>query len=125
MKCLSIVVCDDNVDAADSLTLVLRVAGHTVTTAYTASEALSAIQRVRPHAACLDIGLPDVTGYEVAESIRRQEWGRSIMLIAITGYTQESDKLRAHAAGFDYHFAKPVDPVLLERVLSSACYDSQ
>jgi CheY-like chemotaxis protein len=66
----------------------------------------------------LDIGLPDMTGYEVARRIRREAWGRHAVLIALTGWGQEDDKQKALSAGFDEHFTKPMDPEVLERTLA-------
>jgi CheY-like chemotaxis protein len=119
MKPLSIIVCDDNVDAADSLSLVLEASGHSVITTYTGVGALSLLEGSRPNVAVLDIGLPDLTGYEIARTIRSERGGKDIVLIAVTGYGTASDKLEAHRAGFDYHFAKPVDPGMLEQFLQS------
>ena len=74
--------------------------------------------RCRPDVAVLDIGMPVLNGYEVAKSIRREAWGSDLTLIAVTGWGQESDKRSAHAAGFDHHLTKPVDPEQLERLLT-------
>jgi two-component system, sensor histidine kinase len=115
-----IVVADDNRDAADSLAMLLQVQGYEVTVGYNGAEALQIIRAAAPQVAILDIGMPDMTGYEVAARIRAQEWGRSICLIAVTGWGQENDKARAASAGFDHHLTKPVDSVDVERVLQAA-----
>lgn len=117
MTPLSIIVCDDNIDAADSLSLVLQLAGHSVITTYTGVGALSLIEGVKPDVAVLDIGLPDITGYEIARTARSEAWGRSTVLIAVTGYGTMSDKLEAHRSGFNYHFSKPLDPGMLQKLL--------
>jgi len=112
-----ILVADDNRDAADSLAMVLEMTGHRVFSVHSGTEALAALLRHRPQVAILDIGMPDLTGYEVAEAVRREPWGRSMHLIAVTGWGQTEDKERAHAAGFDQHLTKPVDPDRVEALL--------
>lgn len=98
---LRILVVDDNRDAADSCSTLLELSGHYVQTAYTAHEALAAT--ARPHIVVTDIGLPDIDGYELAKKIRAAPWGRKAVLVAVTGWGQESDKQRAFAAGFSHH----------------------
>jgi len=112
-----ILVADDNRDAADSLALVLEMTGHRVFSVHSGTAALEVLLRHRPQVAILDIGMPDLTGYEVAEAVRREPWGRSMHLIAVTGWGQTEDKERAHAAGFDRHLTKPVDPDRVEALL--------
>jgi CheY-like chemotaxis protein len=70
--------------------------------------------RVRPDIGILDIGMPDLTGYEVAERIRHEAWAKDVTLIAVTGWGQDADRRRALAAGFDHHLTKPIDPEKLE-----------
>ena len=111
-----VLVADDNADALDSLALLLSMQGHEVHTARCGAEALAAAHRLHPDVAVLDIGMPDLNGYEVASQIRREPWGRDIMLIALTGWGQGDDRARAHAAGFDRHCTKPVDPAVLQRM---------
>jgi two-component system CheB/CheR fusion protein len=74
--------------------------------------------RERPHAAIIDIGMPSMSGHEVARRMRREAWGRHAVLIALTGWGQEQDKQAARAAGFDDHLTKPVDPDQVETVLN-------
>jgi CheY-like chemotaxis protein/two-component sensor histidine kinase len=112
-----IVVADDNRDAADSLKLLLELSGYDSFVAYNGQQALELGARERPSAFILDVGMPDMTGYEVARRIRQQAWGRSVLLIAVTGWGQDDDKERAKAAGFDHHFTKPVNPESVEQVL--------
>jgi CheY-like chemotaxis protein len=95
--------------------MFLNLSGHEVHLAYTGTEALEATRQLRPDVAVLDIGMPDISGYEVANRIRREHWGTQIKLIALTGWGQDEDKRRAQAAGFDHHCTKPVDPADLER----------
>jgi two-component system, chemotaxis family, CheB/CheR fusion protein len=111
-----ILVADDNRDAADSLSMLLKLSGHEVHVAHTGTEALQTAKQLRPDIGVLDIGMPDFDGYELAERIRREAWGQKITLIAVTGWGQESDKRRAHLAGFDHHLTKPIDPDQLERL---------
>jgi CheY-like chemotaxis protein len=109
-----IVVADDNRDAADSLKMLLQLAGHEVFVAYNGQQALDLGARERPQAFVLDVGMPDLTGYEVARRIRQQAWGRGVLLLAVTGWGQDDDKEQAKAAGFDFHFTKPVNPQEVE-----------
>jgi two-component system, chemotaxis family, CheB/CheR fusion protein len=111
-----ILVADDNRDAADSLSMLLKLSGHEVRLAHTGAEAFEAAKRSRPDIGVFDIGMPDFDGYELAERIRREAWGKKITLIAVTGWGQESDKRRALSAGFDHHLTKPIEPDQLERL---------
>jgi CheY-like chemotaxis protein len=112
-----VLVADDNRDAAESLALVLRFAGYEVFIAFDGAEALEIGSRERPNAGLIDIGMPGMSGHEVARRMRLEAWGKNAVLIALTGWGQEQDKQAAIAAGFDRHMTKPVDPVDLERVL--------
>ncbi|GAB5095581.1 PAS domain-containing protein [Caballeronia sp. LP006] len=115
---LRILVVDDNRDAADSLAMLCESEGHKARVAYSSAEALDAAPPFHPDVALLDIGLPDIDGYELARRLRRKG-ERAPMLIAITGYGQAEDRLRAQSAGFDYHFVKPVNVDSLLKLLSS------
>jgi PAS domain S-box-containing protein len=115
-----ILVVDDNEDAARSLSLLLRHRGHEVRTAHDGVEAVTAATEFRPAIAILDIGLPKLNGYDVARRIRSEPWGQDVMLIALTGWGQGEDKLRAREAGFDHHLTKPVDPAELLHLLLDA-----
>jgi DNA-binding response OmpR family regulator len=112
-----ILVADDNRDAAESLTVLLRLAGHEVFTAHTGVDALDIAGREHPDACILDIGMPGLSGYDVAQRLRSTDWGRSVLLVALTGWGQGQDVARAIAAGFDRHFTKPVDVAELEAEL--------
>ena len=114
-----ILVVDDNRDAADSLAMLLEMNGHGVYVGHSGSEALQLARRELPHAMILDIGMPDMSGYEVARRIRAERWGSQIYLIAVTGWGQKEDKDRAIAAGFDHHLTKPVDPDQVESLLQA------
>lgn len=113
----SVLVADDNRDAADSLAQLLKASGHTTYVAYSGREALDIATREHPDACILDIGMPEMTGYEVAERIRAENGDRRLMLIAVTGWGQQEDKMRAEAAGFDHHLTKPVEPGAVESLL--------
>lgn len=107
-KALRVLVVDDNQDAAEMLSEALQLLGYETATAHDGPEALRVADEFRPDTALLDIGLPVMDGYELAQRLRSQ-FGRELTLIAITGYGQESDRLRSQAAGCQHHFTKPVD----------------
>jgi CheY-like chemotaxis protein len=102
-----VLVVDDNEDAAEMLGAALRHIGHEVVIVHDGAQALAALERFEPQAAVLDIGLPVMDGYELARRLRENV--RSCLLIALTGYGQETDRARSAAAGFDTHLVKPVD----------------
>ncbi len=110
-----VLIADDNRDAADSLAMLLRLEGHEVRVVHDGKQALAAFQELNPEVALLDIGMPELDGYEVARQVRQGTLGRAVTLVAVTGWGQESDKARALAAGFNQHFTKPVEP---ERLLA-------
>jgi len=114
-----ILVADDNRDAAESLAMLLEMAGHEVRVAHLGRAALALAQVFRPDTALLDIGMPDLSGYEVAQSLRAEPWAANIRLIALTGWGQDSDRRRALEAGFDHHLIKPVDPDQLAGLIAS------
>ncbi|HKQ82569.1 MAG TPA: ATP-binding protein [Steroidobacteraceae bacterium] len=111
-------VVDDNRDAADSLEVLLGAAGHDVYKAHTGRDALNLALRARPDVLILDIGIPDMSGYELAERLRQEAWARAALFIAVTGWGQREDKERAQRAGFDHHFTKPVEVQELEACVS-------
>jgi CheY-like chemotaxis protein len=113
-----ILVADDNRDAADSLTYMLRIAGHDVRTAYDGQQALEIAETYRPAVALVDLGMPRLNGYDTARRLRARPDGADLVLIALTGWGQPEDRNRSLAAGFDHHVVKPVDPSLLERLLA-------
>jgi signal transduction histidine kinase len=105
-----ILIVDDNADLAESMAMLLRLEGHQVRVALDSSSALELAGDFQPNAALLDIGLPGLNGYELAREFRSRQDGRGLLLIAATGYGQPEDRVRARAAGFDFHMVKPVDP---------------
>jgi signal transduction histidine kinase/DNA-binding response OmpR family regulator len=113
-----VLVADDNRDAAETMSLMLRFMGHEVRTVHDGAEALSEAAQFRPDFALLDIGMPHLNGYEVARAIRKERWGSTVRLIALTGWGQDEDRRRAIEAGFDHHFTKPVDPDALQKLLA-------
>ena len=112
-------VVDDNVDSAESLTMLLQVSGHETHTAHDGLEAVAVAERFRPEVVLLDIGLPRLNGYDAARRIREQPWGKDMVLIALTGWGQEADRRKSKEAGFDLHMVKPVDLDALVRLLGS------
>jgi PAS domain S-box-containing protein len=119
MQRCRIVVVDDNNDAADSLAMLLRFDGHEVHTVYGAVEALEAAKRVKPDVMFLDIGLPQMDGYEVARRLRGDGARGSMRLVALTGYGQQEDRVRSQEVGFDDHLVKPVSPQALENIFAA------
>jgi CheY-like chemotaxis protein len=105
-----LLIADDNRDAVDSMAMIMELSGHMVSVAYTGRGALEAVRQHWPDAVLLDIGMPDMTGYDVARAIREIDRERPICLIAVTGWGQMEDRARTRAAGFDHHLTKPVDP---------------
>jgi len=112
-----VLIVDDNQDAADSLAVVLRFEGHEATVAYSGQAAIEAVSSTQPELVLLDIGLPNMDGYEVARRIRAS--GSSARIIALTGYGQAEDRQRSSGAGFAAHLVKPVDITMLRSVLSN------
>jgi len=118
-KKLRVLVVDDNRDSADSLAMLLEISGHEVRTVHSGRDALAAAAAFAPDVALLDIGMPDLNGYEVARQMRAVAHGDRIVLVAVTGWGQEEDKRQAKAAGFDHHLAKPIDPDRLAALLAA------
>jgi CheY-like chemotaxis protein len=114
-----ILLVDDNQDAALSLQALLELEGHRVTLAFTGRSALDDAARLDADAVILDIGLPDVSGYDVARSLRAERGLPAPLLIALTGYGREQDVRRVREAGFDHHLVKPADPQLLLEILAA------
>ncbi len=116
---IAVLVADDNRDGVESLAMLLEFAGHQVHIAHTGVEAFQMAKQHVPRVAILDIGMPGLSGYELAKRIRSQPWGSEIVLIAMTGWGHADDKRRAHEAGFDHHLTKPVDPDTLEQLITT------
>jgi PAS domain S-box-containing protein len=113
-----ILIVDDNRDAADSLAVLLRMMGNEVHTAHDGLEAVGAAAAFKPDMVLLDISLPKLSGYEAARRIREQEGGKDMLLVALTGWSQEEDRRRSREAGFDHHMNKPVDFDILKQLLT-------
>src|SRR5262249_18527530 len=114
-----VLVVDDNEDSAESMTLLLGLEGHEVRMANDGRTTLEIARQFNPHVVLLDIGLPGMNGYEVAQHIRKDLQLQNAILIALTGYGQEEDRLRSKEAGFDHHLTKPVDYDLLLSLINS------
>lgn len=115
---LRLLIADDRADNADTLALLLRTMGHEVHTAYDGEEAVRTAAEVRPEAILLDIGMPNLNGYEASRKIRQQPWARDTVLIALTGWGQADDRRRSEDAGFDHHLVKPLELSELLRLLN-------
>jgi CheY-like chemotaxis protein len=113
-----VLVADDNVDGAESLAELLRLHGNIVEVALDGEAALQQARLAPPDVMILDIGMPGLNGYEVAQAVRREAWGGAVKLVAVTGWGQTSDRALAYEAGFDEHLTKPCDP---ERLLDIVC----
>ena len=113
-----VLVVDDNVDGAESLSLFISLLGHKVDVAHSGPEALELLSHGMPHVIFLDIGLPGLSGYEVAQRIRKLPLGDAVHLIALTGWGTDEDKQKALEVGFSQHLTKPVDPTVVERILN-------
>ena len=112
-----ILVVDDNRDLAESLAMILRLWGHDVAVAYDGAEAMAAAMARPPEVVFLDIGLPHIDGFEVAQRMRANPRLRQARIVAITGYGRDEDQRRSREAGIDLHLTKPVDPIVLKPLL--------
>jgi CheY-like chemotaxis protein len=122
-KSFRILVVDDNHDSALSLAMMLSIMGHETRTAHDGESAVSHAESFLPEVVLLDIGLPLLNGYEVAQRIREQPWGKSMFLIAVTGWGQEEDRQRSSEVGLNVHMVKPVEPAALEKLLAELPQD--
>jgi PAS domain S-box-containing protein len=114
-----VLVVDDNVDAAESLSMMLEIMGNETRMAHDGLEALDAAAGFHPDVVLLDIGMPRLNGFDACRRMREQPWGDNLVIVALTGWGQNEDRQRSHEAGFDMHMVKPVDPVDLEKLLAS------
>jgi CheY-like chemotaxis protein len=112
-----ILVADDNADAAESLQLWLQMAGFEVHVAFNGVDALAAAEALLPDVVLLDLGMPGMSGLEVARRIRASAWGGSLVLVALTGWGQDQDRRQTREAGFDHHLTKPVPPDDIEELI--------
>jgi CheY-like chemotaxis protein len=113
-----ILVVDDNHDSALSLAMMLSIMGHETRTAHDGESAVETAESFLPEVVLLDIGLPKLNGYEVAQRIREHAWGASMFLIAVTGWGQDEDRQRSSEVGLNVHMVKPVEAAALERLLA-------
>jgi CheY-like chemotaxis protein len=114
-----ILIVDDNQDAAESIAQYLQLEGHEVKTVGDGMQALACVPVFAPQIVVLDIGLPVLSGYEVAQRMRKLPATQNALLIALTGYGQKEDQVRAMEAGFDRHFVKPTDPRTLVELIAA------
>jgi signal transduction histidine kinase/ActR/RegA family two-component response regulator len=122
-KPLRIMVVDDNIDAANTLEMLLDANGHDVSVEYTADSAIERARRISPQVCLLDIGLPDMDGNELARRLRSLPETATAVLIAVTGYNQDQDRKKSVEAGFDHYFIKPLDPAKLSTLLQKISTD--
>lgn len=113
-----ILVVDDNLDAAKTLTMLLKMTGNQVQTAHDGKEALAKAEEFRPEVILLDIGMPVMNGYDACRALREQPFGKEALIIALTGWGQDDDRRKSADAGFDGHLVKPVDHAELLRLLA-------
>ena len=116
---LRVLVVDDNVDAARALAMLLGYFHCDVEVAFDGEAALAAAEHGEPHVGILDLGLPRIDGFELARRIRRLPWAKRTLLIALSGWGQEEDRIRSREAGFDLHLVKPVDSQALLKILDT------
>jgi CheY-like chemotaxis protein len=116
---LNVLVVDDNTDAADSLAMLLRTAGAEVHIGHDGPTALAQFERHEPDIVLLDIGMPEMDGYEVARRLREISQPERVAIVALTGWGQDEDRQRVREAGFDHHLVKPVDLASLQPLLTA------
>lgn len=121
---LRVLVVDDNLDAAETLAMLLEMSGHDVKMANDGPEAIEVARRELPQVVLLDIGMPGMNGYDVARKLREQPETRGMVLVAMTGWGQEEDMARSKEAGFDHHLVKPVEPAVLSNLLAKLAADA-
>jgi CheY-like chemotaxis protein len=114
-----ILVADDNIDSAESLRQLLELLGNDVSTANDGVQALDLAETLRPDVILLDIGMPKLNGLDTCRRIRELPWGNRAILVAMTGWGRDGDKVRSQETGFDHHLVKPVGPKVLEQLLAS------
>lgn len=121
MQLLRVLIVDDLRDAADSMAVLLKLLGYEVRVAYDGPLAVEVAREFRPDAVLLDLGLPGLSGYEVAQRVRAVPGLEQTFLVALTGYGQEEDRRRTTQAGFDAHLLKPADLKTLQSLLAQGC----
>lgn len=118
-----ILVVDDNIDIAKSLTMLLQLKGNITKIASDGLDAIEAASSFQPDIILMDIGMPRLNGYDAAKEIRKQSWGKKVVLVALTGWGQEKDRCLSQEAGFDFHITKPVQLEILEKLLTDMEFD--
>jgi PAS domain S-box-containing protein len=116
-----ILLADDNRDSAESLATMLRLSGNEVHTAHDGVEAVERAESIKPEVILMDVGMPRLNGYDATRRIRSHDWGRRMIVIALTGWGQESDRRQSQEAGCDAHVVKPVDPARLSELIAELC----
>jgi CheY-like chemotaxis protein len=115
-----VLLVDDNRDVVRAFARLVRALGYDVEVTFSGDEALAAAERFRPDIVLMDLGLPGLDGYQTAAALRSTPWGRAAKLIAVSGWARDADRRRAREAGFDRHYTKPIEPDVLEALLSEA-----
>jgi len=114
-----VLIVDDNADAAESLAMLLSILGHDTRMAFDGETAITTAAEFKPDAVFLDIGMPKIDGHETARRMREQPWGKTLMIVALTGWGQSEDRRRSQAAGFNHHLVKPADPEIVSQLIAS------
>jgi CheY-like chemotaxis protein len=120
MDALRVLVVDDDRDLATGTEMILRAMGHDVRVAHDGAEALEIAAAFQPHAALVDLGMPNMNGYLLARKLREWRWTRDAVLIAVTGWGGDKERQRARDAGFDHHLLKPAPPARIAELLATA-----
>lgn len=120
MTSLRVLVVDDDRDLATGTEMILRAMGHDVRVAHDGAEALEIAAAFQPHAALVDLGMPNMNGYLLARKLREWRWTRDAVLIAVTGWGGDRERERSKDAGFDHHLLKPADPERIAELLAGA-----
>ena len=120
---LKVLVVDDNKDVADTCSMLIELSGHHVQVAYTGAAAIEIAEAFRPQVLLTDIGLPDIDGYQFAQRVRATSWGKTAVLVAITGWGAQESQQQSAVAGFNHHLTKPIDPKTIESLLGSLAAD--
>lgn len=113
-----VLIVDDNLDAAESLAILMKLAGHEVRMAFDGIEAVKTAETFLPHIVFLDLGLPKLSGSEAARHIRQQPWSKGMVLVALTGWGHEKDRRKSREEGFDDHVVKPASLEDLSKIIS-------
>jgi CheY-like chemotaxis protein len=114
-----VLIADDNLDAAESLQLWLQLSGHDVQIAGNGMEALRVAAEFKPDVALLDLGMPGLSGFDVARRIRESPWGSEMVLVALTGWGHDEDRRQSAEAGFNHHLTKPIPPEAIESLIDN------